>query len=62
MQNKTQGRVEVILMDVTGKRMFSKFFNDAEFNLNLSDFSNGMYLIKLNSTDGKSLVKRIVKN
>lgn len=62
IQNKTQGRVEVILMDITGKQMFSEFFSDAEFKLNLSDFSNGMYLMKLISNDGKSLVKRIVKN
>ncbi|MFN0188699.1 MAG: serine hydrolase [Bacteroidia bacterium] len=62
IQNKTQGRVEVILMDVTGKRMISEFFSDAEFKLNLSDFSNGMYLMKVISSDGKSLVQRIVKN
>ena len=62
IQNKTQGRVEVILMDITGKQMFSEFFSDAEFKLNLSDFSNGMYLLKLISNDGKSLVNRIVKN
>ncbi len=62
IQNKTQRRAEVILMDVTGKRMFSTFFSDAEFKLNLSDFSNGIYLMKLISNDGKSLVKRIVKN
>ncbi len=62
IQNKTQGRVEVILMDVTGKRMFSAFYHDAEFKLNLSTFSNGMYLLKVISNDGKSLVKRIVKN
>jgi CubicO group peptidase (beta-lactamase class C family) len=62
IQNKTQDRVEVILMDVTGKRMFSKFFSDADFKLNLSTFSNGMYLMKVISNEGKSLVKRIVKN
>lgn len=62
IQNRTQGKVEVIVMDVTGKRMLSKFFSDAEFTLNLSDFSNGMYLMKLVSSDGKSVIQRIIKN
>ena len=62
IQNRTQGRVEVILMDVTGKTLFSELFHDAEFKLNLSTFSIGIYLMKVVSSDGKSLVQRIVKN
>ena len=62
IKNRTQGRVEVILMDITGKRMFSEFFSDAEIKLNFSTFSNGIYLMKLVSSDGESLVHRIVKN
>ena len=62
IQNRTQGKVEVILLDITGKRLLSQLFNDAELKLNLSKFSSGMYLMKIVSSDGKSLVQRIVKN
>ena len=53
---------EIQITNIAGKLVFSKRFDFAEMKkqLQLDDFKNGMYLLKVKSTDNKVVVKKLI--
>jgi hypothetical protein len=48
--------LKVDVMDLTGRKMFSKNLSGNDDNIvNMADYSNGIYLFKVYSTDGQLL-------
>ncbi len=47
--------------DILGKRILIKTANNLSNTLNIRNWNNGVYLLKISTNDGKSLTKRFVK-
>lgn len=61
IQIKTDQKINSIeVMDVFGRRMLYSEKNQTE--INISDFKNGVYFIRLSDSKGNSCVKKIIKN
>lgn len=54
---------EIEVTDIMGKKMFVKndFSSASEINIDLTNYSSGIYLVKI-SYEGKSSTKKIIKN
>lgn len=52
--------IEVI--DIEGRTLTTQMVDDYNFRYDLSSISNGVYLIKANTVDGRNVVEKIVKN
>lgn len=54
---------KIEITDITGKIMEVKniFSNESEINLNLNNYTNGVYLVKI-MAEGKYTIKKIIKN
>ena len=50
------------LIDLEGRILTTKNINDYSFEYDLSSISNGVYLLKVNSFDGNSVVEKMIKN
>jgi hypothetical protein len=48
------------IISVLGQKVFSKSINDVQFVVDVSDFTNGVYLVKLTS-QGNSKIMKIIK-
>ncbi len=53
---------EIQLTNITGKQVFRKKFDFTEnkIQLQLDNIQNGMYLLKVKSTDNKTVVKKFI--
>ena len=53
---------EIQLINITGKQIFSKKFISPQnkTQVQLNDVQNGMYLLKVKSTDNKTVVKKFI--
>ena len=49
----------VEIFDVLGQTVYNKAFTT---NINTNNLNSGLYFLKLNTTDGQTIVKKIVKN
>lgn len=67
--NPTTGRItinantiinSIQLLDIQARVLVTKSYNGTEANLDMSEYSNGVYLVKVNSDNG-SQIKKIVK-
>ncbi len=54
------GREEIIIFDITGKSLFNNRLSGSISNIDVSDFSPGIYFIKI-MTQEKIFVKKLVK-
>lgn len=61
IQNNQKNIEEIQLYDLTGRLLVNVRPESAFSQLNLSNLTNGLYLLKVTS-DGKSVTKKIVKN
>ncbi|MFD0989753.1 T9SS type A sorting domain-containing protein [Mariniflexile jejuense] len=61
LDKNTQGKVNVTVFDLTGKAVKAFEVLNNNFNINVSNLTQGMYLVKI-VTNNVSLVKRIIKN
>lgn len=52
---------EVKIINLLGQELYSKSFDEQEVQVDLLHFSNGTYIVKINTTDGFKTVK-VVKN
>jgi hypothetical protein len=48
---------EIKILDLTGKNLFSKTINNYNAEINFSDLSNGMYLVKIKSNENEKTIK-----
>ncbi|MBJ7428896.1 MAG: T9SS type A sorting domain-containing protein, partial [Bacteroidia bacterium] len=53
----------VQIFDITGKLLVTKNIaaNELSTELNIAEFTNGMYLVKIISKDGNTVVKKVFK-
>ena len=61
LDKNTQGKVNVTVFDLTGKAVKAFEVLNNNFNINVSNLTQGMYLVKIVANNA-SLVKRIIKN
>lgn len=66
MKLKTEDKNTVIqkitLYDVYGKQLFSKQINSTDIDINLSNYSRGVYFISCQLNNGRTIIKKIIKN
>ena len=53
-------KTEIRVFDLSGKTYLSEYFNNT-ISIDLQDFAPGIYLIQLTSSNGESVVKKIIK-
>lgn len=51
----------ISIFDIYGKQLFLKEYNSKEINIDLSEYSNGIYLINCVMNDGSSVIKKVIK-
>ncbi len=62
MPSQIEGGVTIEVYNVLGKRILSKTISQLTTSLSISEWSNGVYLMKISSVkDGNSITKRFVK-
>lgn len=52
---------KLLIFDVYGKQILSKEVNTCNINVNLSDYSSGVYLIHCVMNDGTTIIKKVIK-
>ena len=52
---------KLLIFDVYGKQILSKEVNSSSINVNLSDYSSGVYLIHCVMNDGSTIIKKVIK-
>ena len=55
--------IDIAVFDVLGKQVFSKQkaeLIDSSFTLDVSNYNNGLYFVKINS-EGKTITKKLIK-
>lgn len=66
MKLKTEDKNTVIqkitFYDVYGKQLFSKQINTTDIDINLSNYSRGVYFISCQLNNGRTIIKKIIKN
>ena len=62
LELKSHQIAEIQLTNITGKQVFNKKFNFAENKkqIQLNNIPNGIYLLKVKSTDNKTVVKKFI--
>ena len=64
IEDEYTGKTELTLMNEIGMVVWSKYFDKTDLNyqteINMSDFSNGVYFLRINS-DQKSITKKVMK-
>jgi hypothetical protein len=53
---------EIYIFDMLGKQVYSSQFSGKQININTSELMKGFYFIKLTSSEGSVIVKKLVKN
>jgi hypothetical protein len=62
LQNNTNNKLKLELFNLEGKFILSKESAENEIELNLSEFENSVYFLKINSNDGHQIAyKKIIK-
>lgn len=57
-----EDRYKIIIYNLFGKIIYSEFINGSKKTISLSNLQSGVYIIKINSLDGKNqLIKKIIK-
>jgi len=64
IEDEYTGKTELTLMNEIGMVVWSKYFDKTDLNyqteINMSDFSNGVYFLRINS-DQKSITKKVMR-
>ncbi|RLD68201.1 MAG: hypothetical protein DRI84_00310 [Bacteroidetes bacterium] len=53
---------EIYIFDMLGKQVYYNQFSGKQININTSELRKGFYFIKLSSSEGSVIVKKLVKN
>lgn len=53
---------EIVITNITGKQVLKEKydFSESKKELQINDIQNGIYLVKVTSTDNKSVVKKLI--
>lgn len=58
--------ITVTLMDMRGsvleQRTFNNVFSSSEYSIDLTPYTDGQYIVRINSADGASVTKKLIKN
>jgi hypothetical protein len=59
--NSMASRVEIEVLDPTGRKVFSSFFNASSFTLDASGWTAGWYILRLTGPEGMRCMKLVVR-
>lgn len=62
IEKEYSDKLELTILDVHGKRIEEKSFTAPKTRINMSNYSSGMYLIKISNKNGDIILKKVIKN
>jgi hypothetical protein len=60
IKNHKNESVEILIFDLSGKKVFQENFHKYDIIINTSSFKNGTYFIKLETNDGKVFKEKLI--